>query len=258
MQNKRVTKGRQKVAMVKMSKDSNLQVTFSKRRTGLFKKASELCTLCGAEIVVIVFSPGKKVFSFGHPNVDDLIDRYLTINPSVTTTASMQLVEAHRDARVRELNELLTHANTQLEIEKKRGEELNQMRKASQDQYWWEKPIEELDMSQLQQLKSALEELRRNVAKESDNLLFQNSNPGNLSVGLTMMPNWMPSHTYNSLGEELEKSRKASRNLCWWEAPIDELSLVELQQLKTHLEELKKNVTIETYTVNYESIINSY
>ncbi|XWS62494.1 hypothetical protein CRYUN_Cryun06bG0015900 [Craigia yunnanensis] len=70
--------GRQKVEMMKMGKDSNLQVTFSKRRTGLFKKASELCTLCGAEIAIVVFSPGKKVFYLGHPELGKVINRYLS------------------------------------------------------------------------------------------------------------------------------------------------------------------------------------
>ncbi|KAL4318938.1 hypothetical protein GQ457_18G013720 [Hibiscus cannabinus] len=62
--------GRQKVEMVKMTNESHLLVTFSKRRAGLFKKASELSTLCVAEVVIVVFSPGKKVYTFGHPSVD--------------------------------------------------------------------------------------------------------------------------------------------------------------------------------------------
>ncbi|KAK6916284.1 Transcription factor, MADS-box [Dillenia turbinata] len=43
-----------------MEKQSNHQVTFSKCRSGLFKKASELCIMTGAEVEVVVFSPGKK------------------------------------------------------------------------------------------------------------------------------------------------------------------------------------------------------
>lgn len=101
------SKGRQKVEMVKMPNESNLQVTFSKRRAGLFKKASELCTLCGADIAIIVFSPGKKVFSFGHPCVETIVDRYLTRNPP-QISGTMQLIEAHRNAGVRELNMQLT------------------------------------------------------------------------------------------------------------------------------------------------------
>lgn len=97
--------------MVKMVNDSNLQVTFSKRRAGLFKKASELCTLCGVDVVIVVFSPGKKAFSFGHPNVDDLVDRFFSRSPppqSSTTTSTMLLLEAHRNASVHDLNMQLT------------------------------------------------------------------------------------------------------------------------------------------------------
>ncbi|KAD7477342.1 hypothetical protein E3N88_00478 [Mikania micrantha] len=51
------SKGRQKIQMARMEKESNLLVTFSKRRSGLFKKASELCILCGLDIAIIAFSP---------------------------------------------------------------------------------------------------------------------------------------------------------------------------------------------------------
>lgn len=127
----RKSRGRQKVEMVKMPNESNLQVTFSKRRSGLFKKASELCTLCGAEIAIIVFSPGKKVFSFGHPCVEALIERFVTRNPP-PSSGTLQLIEAHRNANVRELNAQLTQVLNQLEMERKRSEELNKLRKASQ------------------------------------------------------------------------------------------------------------------------------
>jgi len=68
-----------------MSNESNLQVTFSKRRSGLFKKVNEFCTLCGVDVALVVFSPSEKVFSFGHPNVDTIIDRYLSGVPRKTT-----------------------------------------------------------------------------------------------------------------------------------------------------------------------------
>ncbi|KAL5772378.1 hypothetical protein ACOSQ2_012302 [Xanthoceras sorbifolium] len=41
----------------------------------------------------------------------------------------------------------------QLEAEKKRAEELTQMRKATQRQCWWEAPFDELNRPQLEQLK---------------------------------------------------------------------------------------------------------
>ena len=111
------SKGRQKIEMVKMKNENNLQVTFSKRRNGLFKKASELCTLCGVEIVVIVFSPGKKVFSFGHPNVDCVIDRFTNINPPHPRQhTDTQLSEAHRNAIIQDLNSHLTQVSVKLSL----------------------------------------------------------------------------------------------------------------------------------------------
>ncbi|KAK4485209.1 hypothetical protein RD792_007836 [Penstemon davidsonii] len=47
----RKRKGRQKLNIEKIENENNLQVTFSKRRVGLFKKASELATLTGAELL---------------------------------------------------------------------------------------------------------------------------------------------------------------------------------------------------------------
>lgn len=66
---------------------------------------------------------------------------------------------------------------SQLEMEKKRGEELSQMKKASQDQCWWEAPVDQLNLPQLEQLKGSLEELKKNVTKQADRLLIQSSNP---------------------------------------------------------------------------------
>ncbi|XP_062149453.1 agamous-like MADS-box protein FUL-L isoform X1 [Alnus glutinosa] len=40
------------------------QVTFSKRRTGLLKKAHEISVLCDAEVALIVFSTKGKLFEF--------------------------------------------------------------------------------------------------------------------------------------------------------------------------------------------------
>ncbi|XVE67409.1 hypothetical protein DITRI_Ditri08aG0158300 [Diplodiscus trichospermus] len=171
--------GHQKLEMVKMKKACNLQVSFSKRRSGLFKKASELCTLCGAQVGIVVFSPaGKKVFSFGHPGIETIIDCYLNNKPSEPTAT---LMEAHRNANVHELNLQLTELMSQLEDEKSRGEKLKQLRKASQN--WWESPIDELRLPQLLQLKSALEEMKINVAKQAEKLVFQSQNSQQFSMG---------------------------------------------------------------------------
>ncbi|GMI70599.1 hypothetical protein HRI_000729200 [Hibiscus trionum] len=166
--------GRQKIEMVKMTNESNLNVTFSKRRAGLFKKASELSTLCGVELAIVVFSPAKRVYSFGHPSVDTVIDRYLGCNAPETSITS-QMVVANRESNIHQLNMELTQIESQLEAKKKLGEELNQIKKANQQQCRWQSPIEELDLSQLQQLKSALEVLKKKV--QAQMLALLNANP---------------------------------------------------------------------------------
>lgn len=128
------------------------QVTFSKRRNGLFKKANDLATLCGLEIAIVVFSPGGKAFSFGNPNVDDVVDRYLNRDSEPITPAGESLERE---------NEELVDLIKELELEKKRGENLEKEMKSIK--------IEDLNMDALLELKELLEKLRENVKiKESE------------------------------------------------------------------------------------------
>ncbi|WMV25405.1 hypothetical protein MTR67_018790 [Solanum verrucosum] len=164
----RISKGRQRVDMVKMKNARNLQVMFSKRRAGLFKKASELYTLCGAEIVIVVFSPGDKgVFSFGHPSMNTLVERFLGRNlPLPNNDVHNQQIVARREADIRELNTKPMNLEGVLQMDKNSGESLREIRKRANG-LWWESPMEELHLFQLQHLKKALEILKKKVEKET-------------------------------------------------------------------------------------------
>ncbi|KAF3337183.1 MADS-box transcription factor 56-like protein [Carex littledalei] len=59
---KKVKRGRVKLARIEDK--TSRQVRFSKRRSGLFKKASELAVLCDAEVALLVFSPAGRLFEF--------------------------------------------------------------------------------------------------------------------------------------------------------------------------------------------------
>ncbi|KAF7826595.1 agamous-like MADS-box protein AGL62 [Senna tora] len=172
MVNNKFFSGRQKIPIEKIPKKSNLQVTFSKRRSGLFKKASELCTLCGVEIALVVFSPANKAFSFGHPEVEPIIDRYLARNLEQLLSVSENRRRNSNNIRIQDLNTHLTQVLDQLEIEKKQGKELDQMLKAGQRQFWWERPIEELGLLELEELRISIGELQREVSKESSKILM--------------------------------------------------------------------------------------
>ncbi|KAG8473484.1 hypothetical protein CXB51_035648 [Gossypium anomalum] len=66
---------RQKIQIKKIDNTAARQVTFSKRRRGLFKKAHELSTLCDAEIALLVFSNAGKLFEYSSTSTRQVIER---------------------------------------------------------------------------------------------------------------------------------------------------------------------------------------
>ncbi|KAK3016913.1 hypothetical protein RJ639_006518 [Escallonia herrerae] len=55
---------RGKIQMKRIENATSRQVTFSKRRNGLLKKAYELSVLCDAEVALIIFSQKGRLFDF--------------------------------------------------------------------------------------------------------------------------------------------------------------------------------------------------
>ncbi|XP_068491682.1 MADS-box transcription factor 6-like isoform X4 [Phaseolus vulgaris] len=68
--------GRGKVVLERIHNKINRQVTFSKRRNGLLKKAFELSVLCDAEIALIIFSSRGKLFQYSTTDINRIIERY--------------------------------------------------------------------------------------------------------------------------------------------------------------------------------------
>ncbi|KAL1548709.1 MADS-box protein soc1, variant 3 [Salvia divinorum] len=62
--------------MRRIENATSRQVTFSKRRNGLLKKAFELSVLCDAEVALIIFSPRGKLHEFASSSMHGTIERY--------------------------------------------------------------------------------------------------------------------------------------------------------------------------------------
>ncbi|KAI5576788.1 hypothetical protein POPTR_009G079000v4 [Populus trichocarpa] len=62
--------GRGKIVIRRIDNSTSRQVTFSKRRNGLLKKAKELSILCDAEIGVIIFSSTGKLYDYANTRSD--------------------------------------------------------------------------------------------------------------------------------------------------------------------------------------------
>ncbi|XP_042484085.1 MADS-box transcription factor 23-like [Macadamia integrifolia] len=68
--------GRGKIVIRRIDNSTSRQVTFSKRRTGLLKKAKELAILCDAEVGLMVFSSTGKLYDFASTSMKSIIERY--------------------------------------------------------------------------------------------------------------------------------------------------------------------------------------
>ncbi|KAK8692707.1 hypothetical protein V6N13_070314 [Hibiscus sabdariffa] len=72
--------------MKRIENATSRQVTFSKRRSGLLKKAYELYVLCDAEVAVIVFSHRGRLYEFSSSNnMQKTIERYRKCMKEVQT-----------------------------------------------------------------------------------------------------------------------------------------------------------------------------
>ncbi|KAL2344238.1 hypothetical protein Fmac_005523 [Flemingia macrophylla] len=69
--------GRGRVQLKRIENKINRQVTFSKRRAGLLKKAHEISVLCDAEVALIVFSHKGKLFEYATDScMEKILERY--------------------------------------------------------------------------------------------------------------------------------------------------------------------------------------
>ncbi|KAK9930600.1 hypothetical protein M0R45_027634 [Rubus argutus] len=72
--------GRVKLEIKRIENTTNRQVTFSKRRNGLIKKAYELSILCDIDIALIMFSPSGRLSHFsGKRRIEDVFTRYINL-----------------------------------------------------------------------------------------------------------------------------------------------------------------------------------
>ncbi|GAY64389.1 hypothetical protein CUMW_233160 [Citrus unshiu] len=146
------TKGRQKIEMI---------ITFSKRRSGIYKNASELVTLTGSEIAIVVFSQSGKPYTFGHPSVEAVANRFLGMN-QLPNDNIHSLVVGHRQVRINELNQQHNELRRQLDEEKEQEKILTQMRRGKETQpRMWETPVDEHNLQEQLQMDSAVDDLHQ-------------------------------------------------------------------------------------------------
>ncbi|XP_035667892.1 myocyte-specific enhancer factor 2A-like isoform X27 [Branchiostoma floridae] len=76
--------------------DNNIQVTFTKRKFGLMKKAYELSVLCDCEIALIIFNSANKLFQYASTDMDKVLLKYTEYNEPHESRTNSDIVEMLR------------------------------------------------------------------------------------------------------------------------------------------------------------------
>lgn len=145
--------GRGKIEIKKIENTNSRQVTFSKRRAGLLKKAQELAILCDAEVAVIVFSNTGKLFEFSSAGMKRTLTRYNKCFESSET----DLKESRAEEDLMEVDVLKD------ELEKLQKK---QVRLLGND-------LSSLSLKELQKLENELTEGLFSVKEKKDKLLME-------------------------------------------------------------------------------------
>lgn len=150
---------REKIQIKKIANATARQVTFSKRRRGLFKKAEELSVLCDADVGLIIFSSTGKLFEYSSSSMTEILERHNMHSKNLEKleqpSLQLQLVENGDSSR---LSKEIAEKSRQLR--QLRGEEL-----------------QGLNIEELQRLEKSLEAgLSRVMEKKGEKIMNEISN----------------------------------------------------------------------------------
>ncbi|KAL6317797.1 hypothetical protein AAG906_030551 [Vitis piasezkii] len=85
--------GRGKQEMRRIEDKATRQVSFSRRKKGLIKKAYELSVLCDIDIALIMFSPSGRLTQFsGKKRIEEVFTRYMNLTDEEREEYALELL----------------------------------------------------------------------------------------------------------------------------------------------------------------------
>ncbi|KAH0726507.1 hypothetical protein KY290_002315 [Solanum tuberosum] len=141
---------RTKVEIKRIEDKAKRHTTFTKRRQGLFKKTKELVKRCDAEAAVITFSLAGNIFAFGHPSVDNVVNRYIA---AMSGPELGEVVPVHEEAE-----DVVIGTN---EDDETLGLEV---------------PLDDMGMTELEELDRTMTEMKKKVVDKIDGIISCSKN----------------------------------------------------------------------------------
>nr|AZA14800.1 MADS-box protein 2 [Pinus taeda] len=150
--------GKTKMEMKRIQNPSRRQVTFSKRKNGLLKKAFELSVLCDAEVALIIFSETGKICEFAsHDDMATILEKYriYTETDGNMESSSVQSVKI-RESQLKALRE-----------------KMNKLKKKERNMVG--EDLDSLTMKELQRLENQLQIGIKRISDKKMKILVQSS-----------------------------------------------------------------------------------
>ncbi|NP_001280194.1 MADS-box protein JOINTLESS-like [Prunus mume] len=144
---------RKKIKIKKIDYLPARQVTFSKRRRGIFKKAEELSVLCESEVAVVIFSATGKLFDYSSSSTKNVVERY---------KAHTNGVEKSDEPSV----ELQLEIENQIRLNKELAEKSRQLRQMRGED------LEKLNIDELQKLEQLVDASLGRVIETKEELIM--------------------------------------------------------------------------------------
>ncbi|XP_021733860.1 agamous-like MADS-box protein AGL65 isoform X1 [Chenopodium quinoa] len=170
--------GRVKLKIKRLESSSNRQVTYSKRRTGIIKKARELAILCDIDIVLLMFSPtGKPTLFLGErSNLEQVITKFAQLTPQERAKRKLESLEALKktfkkcDHDVNIEDFVASSSQTAEELANQVGLLQAQITEAHKRLSCWSNPDKIDNVEHLRQMENSLKESLNQIRLHKDNI----------------------------------------------------------------------------------------
>ncbi|KAK3406410.1 truncated transcription factor CAULIFLOWER A isoform X1 [Eucalyptus grandis] len=190
--------GRGRVQLKRIENKINRQVTFSKRRCGLLKKAHEISVLCDADVALIVFSTKGKLFEYATDCcMERILERYERYS-----YAESQVLTNNAETNG---NWTLEHAKLKARMEILQKNQKNLMGEE----------LDSLSLKELQNLEHQLDTALKHIRSRKNQLMYE-------SISELQRKDKALQEQNNMLAKKVKEKEKALAQQTQWDNPQDD------------------------------------
>ncbi|XP_065847219.1 floral homeotic protein PMADS 2-like [Euphorbia lathyris] len=184
--------GRGKIEIKKIENVTNRQVTYSKRKNGIIKKAGEISVLCDAQVSLLIFSSSGKIHDYFSPNAP--LAQFLEDYQNKTNN---KLWDAEHESLKNEIDRIKKeNDNMEIELRHLKGLDIGSMHylELMDIERSLEQGLDGISKQRIE-LRRIMDENVENLEEENNRLIFELQQK-EMAEEEKMMENQNPYHQY--------------------------------------------------------------